>query len=683
MALFDSVLYRITGITNCVVYFEDTIECKSESVAVPDGQIYYVSHCTGDSVSINVFSGLYELITTTPVTYQFSACSSNSAFTETVSIYGYDGQFDLTIPNITYYFSAITSNANPSSYYPCQFEGCWELISSGGSNTNYFYSSYWYDPVSAGTCGDCGTTYHSGDPIFDVNSGCCFDSFCLYTEYGPFSGYDGNYVSAGTYDGYSYFTGGSNPGFIYYSTGNTSWCLSTSLGGGCDLFGAKPCYSQCPDICDEVFGGNICPTPTPSPTVNCSLNDFTALFDCDVIPTPTPTPTVTSSPTSTPTPTPTINPCNFADVQFTVNSFTPTPTPTPSQTPAAYVPPFDCFISGSAIFNTFEGNMICGNQVSVWVDCGDGSLYYTTQVPFSGGPYVTGDTFFAYIGGSATCVRFSGVTDGSVNTFIELKQYAGVDCTFCSAVVPSPTPTPSSTLTPTPTPTQTMTPTPSGTPDPIFMNYYIYRLCEKYAAGYQLIIQETPYPAAIGELISFGVNQGTNTYSNPKLPISWQNWEYMEVFNGTSPQLLAYINVVYVINNIPPVYTIFATNYLGDKGLNLISNAVCDNGNAIDAEYPIYVFTNCGSLTNILYQYGPVSINNTPLNPGDVVKYNTGGSVICWVYNGQITGVLNPSTNQPLSFTAPVGLIVEVHSNANYFWDDTILGITTCTDCNP
>jgi len=84
MSLIDSVLYRVTGVTNCVVYFENAISCESDSVAVPDGSIYYVSHCTGNSVSINVYSGLYELVTTEPIVYTFSACCPDNNITDTV-----------------------------------------------------------------------------------------------------------------------------------------------------------------------------------------------------------------------------------------------------------------------------------------------------------------------------------------------------------------------------------------------------------------------------------------------------------------------------------------------------------------------------------------------------------------------------------------------------------------------
>lgn len=668
MALFDSVLYRITGITNCIVYFENAIDCKSDSVAVPNGDVFYVSHCTGNSVSINVASGLYEIVTTSPITYTFSACSSNSAFTDTIMIFGYDNQFDTSVSDITYYFSAITSHANPSNYYPCQFEGCWSLLSSGDTNTSYFYSSYLVDSMSAGTCSDCGTTYHSGDPIYEVNSGCCFTDFCLFTEYTPFSGYDGNYVSAGTYNGQSYFTGGSNPGFVYYSTGDTSWCLSTSLGGNCDLFGAKPCYSPCPDICDEIFGGNICPTPTPTPTINCSLNDFTALFDCDVQPTPTPTPTITPTTTTTPTPTVTINPCILVDAFFSVNLISPTPTPTPTVTPIPYVPPFECFITDSVLFNTFQANILCpdGNRsgaVYIWEDCNSGSIYLTDLISYSGGSYVEGDTFFAKINGINGCVRFSGVTGGSITSLISLIDYAGVDCSFCSAIVPSPTPTPTVTITLSVTPTITMTPTPSTTIQSIIKKWFIFKLCTTFGDSQIIamdlenaLLSSLGFGPGLGYALQYGTNINSMTYSDPTKPFQWTVWEFREIITGDIAQLNAQLLINYtpIQSGFPIIYNgdFFTDNGITATNPNLPTN--CVNNTVTKPRYPIYIFTNCnsgpGGEAVFVFQYPP--FNTFPIVYGKVIKYNDGINNPCWSfgYNGTtvVYGNLN-TLNVPAS----------------------------------
>ena len=54
--------------------------------------------------------------------------------------------------------------------------------------------------------------------------------FCLSTNYGTLGQYSGNYQVDGSYNGKNYYTGsGSTTAYIYYNTGNTSWCLSETL----------------------------------------------------------------------------------------------------------------------------------------------------------------------------------------------------------------------------------------------------------------------------------------------------------------------------------------------------------------------------------------------------------------------------------------------------------------------
>ena len=81
-------------------------------------------------------------------------------------------------------------------------------------------------------------------------------SYCLSTGYFSTSQYDGNYTSGGTYDGYTVYVG-NNGGVIYYNTGQTRWCLSTSDGGTCILFGGNRCSSSTPNLADEFFANNI------------------------------------------------------------------------------------------------------------------------------------------------------------------------------------------------------------------------------------------------------------------------------------------------------------------------------------------------------------------------------------------------------------------------------------------
>ena len=196
-------------------------------------------------------------------------------------------------------------------------------------------------------------------------------SYCLSTMYSSTSQYDGNYYSGGTYDGYEFYVGdGTTPGLIYYNTGTTSWCLSTSLGGSCILFGGNSCQSSTPNFSNSFFSNSVCPTPTPSPTSDCSVLDIDAFFDCDIIPptpsvTPTMTPTVSSgyiypTPTPTMTPSPTASPqlCTNVNFCFNVQDVSPTPTPTPTMTPSSAAGR-NTSASGTVSFTTINDNLIC------------------------------------------------------------------------------------------------------------------------------------------------------------------------------------------------------------------------------------------------------------------------------------------------------------------------------------
>lgn len=196
-------------------------------------------------------------------------------------------------------------------------------------------------------------------------------SYCLSTGYISTSQYDGSYYSGGTYDGYEFYIGdGTTPGLIYYNTGSTSWCLSTSLGGTCILFGGNSCQSLTPNFSNSFFSNSVCPTPTPSPTSDCSVLDIDAFFDCDIIPptpsvTPTMTPTVSAGyiyPTPTPTMTqsPTASPqlCSNVNFCFNVQNFGPTPTPTPTMTPSSGAGR-NTPANGTVSFTTINDNLIC------------------------------------------------------------------------------------------------------------------------------------------------------------------------------------------------------------------------------------------------------------------------------------------------------------------------------------
>ena len=298
-----------------------------------------------------------------------------------------------------------------------------------------------------------------------------------------------NYLSGGTHNGNLYYAGVSNNLFIYYSSSNDEWCLSTALDGSCIMSGDSPGAPDCPDLSNFYFSTGTCPTPTPSPTsaVDCSTLDFEAIFDCDVIPTPTPTPTPTTTPTPTVTPTPT-DVCGGTDIIATIESITPTPTPTPTITPTSSSPIVrPCVFSGDVTFNVIDGQIVCPYSFE-FQDCVNGAIYLTTtQVSNpSGGDLEEFDIFNANVNDESRCISFIGLNvneiGGDVINLISGpigKSNLG-DCIYCG---PSPSVTPTSTVTPTPTPTPTSTLPITGIQLKICCDKDVYFIFEGYWPG--------------------------------------------------------------------------------------------------------------------------------------------------------------------------------------------------------
>lgn len=317
----------------------------------------------------------------------------------------------------------------------------------------------------------------------------CNSTYCVSNT--GIVGADDNYITGGTYNGYSYWTGQTSGWTIYHTTGATSeWCLSNTLGGTCYLTGKYPSTSVCPDLSTSYVFSGICLTPTPTPTQNCDVLDFTAIFDCEFIPTPTPTPSSSVTPTPTVTPSST-NYCSIIGINASGYTYTPTPTPTPTVTPTMYDEnniwsklPFNsplitrnCLIDGFGSYSAITGQIICPGVLK-FQDCYNGDFYYCTDV--TGTP--TGFEFDLYMVLGAT-VNNNGVTEtrcisylgmdydhGNINTINITTgpygfSYEDGACIYCqSAIVPTPTPTHTSTPTQTPTMTRTPTLTPTGTP---------------------------------------------------------------------------------------------------------------------------------------------------------------------------------------------------------------------------
>ena len=273
------------------------------------------------------------------------------------------------------------------------------------------------------------------------------------------------------YNGVQYYTGQTNGLFIYYSSGDTQWCLSDTLGGTCFLSGKSPCSTTCPDLCDELFTTGSCPTPTPTPTNNCSVLDFEALFDCDLPPTPSVTPTSTVTPTVTVTPTSTnICPLSFIDATIYSVSPSPTPTRTPTPTPSVMVER-DCTFSGAVTYDMINDDIICPFSYE-FQDCFDqGKKYFTfdTLENPSGGEISQFMVFNATVNGQNICIHYVGINTkpqeiSSITLLTGPYGFANVgQCNLCN-IINTPTPTPTQTVTPTITLTPTMTNTPSVTP---------------------------------------------------------------------------------------------------------------------------------------------------------------------------------------------------------------------------
>ena len=301
-----------------------------------------------------------------------------------------------------------------------------------------------------------GVLIYSADTfgVIESISNCsCPGIFCVQND----TTYDDTYQYSGTYDGQSYYTGQSTSYVIYYSTGETRWCLAQNLGDPCDQFGPYGSTSTCPDLDDSVVYFGVCTTTTT--TINpCSILDIDAIFDCYIPPTPSVTLTPSVTPTLTPTPT-TSDPCGGRFVSatgFTISSSpTPTPTPTPTQTPDVIRP---CNFSGEVIFNSISEIIQCANSKK-FKDCFTGIDYFTSESLFlSGGTTPKeGYVYNATINGQGYCVIYEGLfenisgVDNVVLTYEVGPSNEGA-CLQCNALI-SPTPTQTPTQTPTPTPT--------------------------------------------------------------------------------------------------------------------------------------------------------------------------------------------------------------------------------------
>lgn len=282
---------------------------------------------------------------------------------------------------------------------------------------------------------------------------CATDDFCVSGT--GFPSYNDSYSQAGTYNSRDYYVGSVNGYYIFYDTGSF-WCLATTLGGSpCFLQGKYPYSGTCPDLTFAYVSSYICLTPTPTPTIDCVVFDFRAIFDSDVTPTPTVSVTRTHTPTRSVTPTSTNN-CPLIFVDASVNRITNTPTPTPSITPSVRVLRYrnnqiQCNFSGDVTFTTVNTVVSCPIS-RVFQDCNNGQIYYTTSNLSnpSGGDLTQFMIFESTVDGSYRCISYLGTNSniiGASNIVLNNGPigYSNLgECSIC-AITPTPTPT----LTPT------------------------------------------------------------------------------------------------------------------------------------------------------------------------------------------------------------------------------------------
>jgi hypothetical protein len=175
---------------------------------------------------------------------------------------------------------------------------------------------------------------------------------------------------------------------------------------------------------------NVCVTDV-TPVVDCDILDFTALFDCEYMPTPTPTPTSTLTPT--PTPSTASNYCSTVgvDAVATINQSTPTPTPTPTPTSTSSISR-DCSFSGDVIWNITQGNILCPfNQE--FQDCVNGDSYYVNIVTGLNITPSKGEVFKAIVNNVSKCISYVGIDfNNTPSDTIEITDGPYVDCVNCA-----------------------------------------------------------------------------------------------------------------------------------------------------------------------------------------------------------------------------------------------------------
>lgn len=297
--------------------------------------------------------------------------------------------------------------------------------------------------------------FTNGSSLIEGISGCCPSIYCIHND----TNYDDTYYLAGVYDGDPYFTGQNTSYVIFYSTGETRWCLAQNLGDPCDQFGPYGSTSDCPDFDDTVAYSGVCVTTTTT-TDPCLTFDFSAVFDCLV---PTTTTTTSTSTTTTTTTTLPPDPCSGVSMTLTKIVIPTTTTTTIPVTTTTTTIDRPCNFSGEVIFNSFTEVIQCANSKR-FTDCLTGVNYYTSDlVLISGGTPLENYVYFANINNVEVCVTFDGLFENisGVDTVMLLSEIGPrIDgsCLDCVGNIQPTTTTTTSTSTTTTTTTQPCVP---------------------------------------------------------------------------------------------------------------------------------------------------------------------------------------------------------------------------------
>jgi len=500
--------------------------------------------------------------TTTPTTTQTPSPTQTAGYTvqfqdctNSLNVFRF---FDIPMtltPGLVYYISG-----------GVEFEGCATVVATTGAGALYDGGGYSFTQTASG-CADavCPTESNVAALLYKCSDGSVFyanvkedtaffgaaylyngECYSFVEFSGPggpdlnspdslpsFSGYNGNYELAGTYNSRLYYSGDGLTSAVIYYTGNY-WCLASGStpGGTCLLRGSYPCNSQCPDISANDFVGGVCPTPTPT-GVDCSIFDFDAYFDCAYVPPVTPTPSIACDDVNftisyfgvTPTPSPTGNFCSGVGISFSLSGYNPS-TPTVTLTPSVTLTK-TVNLGGTVTYEIMDQTFSCVS-VKVLTDCGSGEEFYTADsLSYNGTPIVIGMTMFVQVNGVNRCVTYTR-DDNNLSSNSNLGSIVQIysSCEYCNTI-PTPTPTTTSTptntptstagttptntptqtatpsqtatlgTTPPPTPTQTRTPTATNTPTPSITaspsatpNFlYVYQSCNRIGGGGKTIIQ--------------------------------------------------------------------------------------------------------------------------------------------------------------------------------------------------